>query len=66
MSKIFNKNNVKVSDCYGGGEEERINSLNRKLPTDINAKEGRPRCNCRIKIISPMEGNCLVKNIVSG
>ena len=61
MSKIFNKNSIKLSNscCRNIGSE--IASHNRRIIQTISNSQG---CNCRNRAESPLDNECLTPNIV--
>ena len=63
LHKIFNKNTLKISYSCMPNMKTILNAHNRKLvdskqPTDSAA------CNCSKNNICPLNGNCLVKNVI--
>ena len=65
LSKIFNKNTVKISYSTMPNMKNKIDAHNKKLLTKnthnpINNK----KCNCKTKSECPLEQNCLQKNII--
>ena len=63
LSKVFNRNNVKVSYSCMPNIASIITSHNK---TVLQTKEEAPSrtCNCRVKASCPLNGNCLQKNVV--
>ena len=62
FSKLFNRNNVKVSYSCTPNVKSIIDSHNKNVLK--NQTEGEERaCNCRIKDQCPLNGECLAKNI---
>ena len=61
MSKIFNKNSIKLSNscCRNIGSD--IASHNRRIIQTISNSQG---CNCRNRAESPLDNECLTPNIV--
>ena len=63
FSKLFNRNNVKVSYSCTPNVKNIIDSHNKNVLK--NQTEGEERaCNCRIKDQCPLNGECLAKNII--
>jgi len=67
LSKIFNKNNVKVSYSCMPNMSSIIKNHNNKILRSVphNGNDnGSPKCNCRKKDQCPMNGNCQVRSLV--
>ena len=63
-SKIFNRNNVKVSySCMPDVKAQIISHNARLLNSSVNSEPVR-KCNCRNKDTCPLIGNCLIKEVV--
>ena len=63
LNKIFNRNSVKVSHSCPRNIEHIIKNHSRKITESYIEKSAEASCNCKEKK-SPLEGNCLIKNIV--
>ena len=63
LNKVFNKNNVKVSYGCMPNFASHIKSHNQRI-LKINQPEHTQKCNCRNELECPLQGNCLIKNIV--
>ena len=64
LNKIFNRNSVKVSIGCTRNIEHIIKKHNRKITESYIEKSAETSCNCKEKNKFPLEGNCLIKNIV--
>lgn len=65
LHKVFNRNNVKVSYSCTNNMASIIKSHNSKiLAKDGNHIESNRSCNCRNKDLCPLDGGCLVNNVV--
>ena len=64
LNKIFNRNSVKVSYSCTRNIEHIIKNHNRKITESYIEKSAETLCNCKEKNKCPLEGNCLIKNIV--
>ena len=64
LKKIFNKNTVKISYSCMPNINNVITSHNRKIINQKNQTEEKKSCNCRQKSQCPMDGKCLVEDIV--
>ena len=64
LNKIFNRNSVKVSYGCTRNIEHIIENHNRKITESYIEKSAETSCNCKEKNKCPLEGNCLIKNIV--
>ena len=64
LNKIFNRNSVKVSYCCTRDIEHIIKNHNRKITESYIEKSAETSCNCKEKNKCPLEGNCLIKDIV--
>ena len=63
-SKIFNRNNVKVSYSCMPDVKASITSHNAKLLNPPDTAKNVRKCNCRNKETCPLMGNCLMKEVV--
>ena len=63
LNKVFNKNNVKVSYGCMPNFATHIKSHNQKI-IKANETVQNKKCNCRNKDQCPLQGNCLIENIV--
>ena len=61
LSKIFNRNTIKVSYCCTESMASVIKSHNKKLTIEMN-DEHLP-CNCRAKYECPLDGKCRAKDV---
>ena len=64
LHKIFNKSNVKVSYSCTGNMSTIIKSHNAKILANSDTRAESKSCNCRNKDLCPLDGACLVNNIV--
>ena len=64
LSKVFNRNNVKVSYSSMPNFASIINSHNRKKLNENIAKPISASYNCRVKASCPLDGNCLQTSLV--
>ena len=66
LSKIFNRNNVKVSYSCMPNVASIISTHNKKVLNNNNNNNRviTPGCNCRNRNECPLRGNCLDKNVV--
>ena len=71
LSKIFNKNTVKISYSSMNNVKQIINANNKKLLRELNdnietqpSQPAERKCNCRKKRECPLNGNCLQKLII--
>ena len=64
LNKIFNRNSVKVSHSCTRNIEHIIRNHNSKITESYIEKSAEASCNCKEKNKCPLEGNCLIKNIV--
>ena len=64
LNKIFNRNSVKVRYSCTRNIEHIIKNHNRKITESYIEKCAETSCNCKEKNKCPLEGNCLIKNIV--
>ena len=64
LSKVFNRNNVKVSYSSMPNFASIINSHNKKILNENIAKPTSASCNCRVKASCPLDGNCLQSSLV--
>ena len=61
--KIFNRNNIKISYLCMTNMNSKLSTHNKKIlnkPVNQNTR----KCNCINKNICPLNGNCLLKNIL--
>ena len=65
LNKIFNLNSVKVSYSCTRNIEHIIKNHNRKNTESYIEKSAEASCNFKEKNRCPLEGNCLIKNIVN-
>ena len=63
FSKIFNRNNIKLSYSCMDNMASVLQQHNKKIMNANQPNEHRP-CNCRIKNNCPLNGNCCMKGIV--
>ena len=61
--KIFNKNTLKISYSCMPNMKSILNAHNRKLVDNSRPTDG-AGCSCRKNNICPLNGNCLVKNVI--
>ena len=64
LNKIFNRNSVKLSHNCTKNKEHTIKSHGRKTTESSTQKNAEVSSNCKEKNRCPLEGNCLIKNIV--
>ena len=65
LHKVFNRNNVKVSYSCTNNMTSIIRSHNSKILAKDGAHvESNKSCNCRNKDLCPLDGACLVSNVV--
>ena len=64
LHKIFNRSNVKVSYSCTGNMSSIIKSHNAKILANSDTRAESKSCNCRNKDLCPLDGACLVNNIV--
>ena len=65
LHKVFNRNNVKVGYSCTNNMASIIKSHNsRILAKDDTHAESNKSCNCRNKDLCPLDGGCLVNNVV--
>ena len=64
LNIIFNRTNVKLSYSTSTNMEHIFKNLNRKITEGSIVKSAEASCNCKVKNRCPLEGNCLVRNIV--
>ena len=62
LSKIFNKNTLKISYCCMPNIKSITNAHNRKITTPTVTKVSEKTCNCLRKNECPIEGKCLSTN----
>ena len=63
FSKLFNRNNLKVSYICLPNISSIISSHNKKVLTDITPSTD-PTCNCREKDTCPLNGKCYDKSVL--
>ena len=65
-TKIFNRNNVKVSYSCLPDVESHLKSHNAKILKKDEPVENARKCNCPVKKkdLCPLQGNCLIENVV--
>lgn len=63
LSKIFNKNNVKISYSCTKNITDIIKNHNKKMTTYKNVTKD-PICNCRNRATCPLQGNCQITNTI--
>ena len=61
LSKLFNKNKLKLSYSCMGNIKSKIASHNRRILSGFKEDVG---CNCRQKAECPLEGKCTWKNVI--
>ena len=64
LSKVFNRNNVKLSYSSMPNFASIINSHNKKILNENIAKPTSASCNSRIKSSCTLDGNCLQSSLV--
>ena len=64
LSKLFNRNTVKVSYSCTQNIKSIINSHNQKILNPKENESNQRNCNCIKKEKCPLQQNCLMKNIV--
>ena len=64
LNKIFNRNSVNVSDSCTRNIEHIIKKYNRKITESYIEKSAEASYNCKDKNKCPLEGNCIIQNIV--
>ena len=64
LSKVFNRNNVKVSYSSMSNFASIVNSHNKKILNENIAKPTLASCNCRVKASCPLDGNSLQSSLV--
>ena len=64
LSKVFNRNNVKVSYSSMPNFASIINSHNKKILNENIAKPTPASFNCRVKTSCTLDGNCLQYSLV--
>ena len=64
--KIFNRSTIKLSYCCMPNIASIINNHNRKIISKLHNINPCPTatCNCKIKSLCPLNGNCLKKSLV--
>ena len=63
LSKVFNRNNVKVSYSCMPNMASIVTSHNKNILRNKEQQATRS-CNCRIKASCPLDGNCQQKNVI--
>ena len=61
LSRIFNKNTVKISDSYNRNVKSIISGYNKQI---LHPKPQQYGCNCRDKSNCPLDNKCLTPQIV--
>ena len=64
LSKVFNRNNVKVSYSSIPNFASVINSHNKKILNENIPKPTSASCNCKVKATCPLDSNCLQSSLV--
>ena len=64
LSKVFNRNNVKVSYSSMPNFPSIINSHTKKIFNENIAKPTSASYNCRVKVSCPLDGSCLQSSLV--
>ena len=64
LNKIFNTNTVKLSYSCMPNMKNIIDQHNKKLLNELTSMNNTRECNCRNRNSCPMNGQCLVKDIV--
>ena len=64
LHKIFNRNTVKVSYSTMQNFERLIRSHNHKILNPQEQDIDDQKCNCRRKELCPLQGNCLIKQVI--
>ena len=64
LNKIFNLSSVKVSYGCTRNIKHIIKNHNRKITESYVEKSAETSCSCKEKNKCPLEGNCLIENIV--
>ena len=61
LSKIFNKNTIKISNSCTRNMKSIISSHNKQILTPKNKQVG---CNCRVKNSCPLDSKCLTSQLI--
>ena len=64
LSKLFNKNNLKIGYACTRNMGAIISSHNSRIQRQDGQVENDKPCNCRVKANCPLNGHCLIKSIV--
>ena len=64
LSKIFNRNNIKVSYSCTSNMSQIIKNHNKKIESIYSTTHSTYQCNCRVKNTCPLLWKCLHKNLV--
>ena len=64
LYKIFNRNTVKVSYSTMQNFENIIRAHNNQILNPREETYDDQKCNCRIKTLCPIQGNCLIKEVI--
>ena len=64
LHKIFNRNNLKVSESCTTNMANIIKSHNQKILTESNGVGRETKCNCRNKDLCPLDGACLTSSVI--
>ena len=64
LSKIINKNTLKVSYSCMGNMKTIVNKHNTRILNKDKMNNNKSYCNCRIKESCPLPGNCMISNII--
>lgn len=67
LSKIFNRNSIKVSYSCMNSMRSIVNKHNARILSklsNINTSPDKPKCNCRAKESCPLQGSCLTANLI--
>ena len=63
-SKIFNRNTIKLSYSCTSNMAQTIANHNKHVLADTITDDTKKMCNCRNNHECPLQGNCLVQNII--
>ena len=64
LTKIFNKNTLKISYSCLPNLKAKINAHNKSLLNKVASDSGQKECNCQRSRECPLQGNCVVKDVV--
>ena len=67
LSRIFNRNTVKISYSYTKNMYNILSNHNRRLLNELTTRDRNPNvesCNCRNKEECPLGGRCTTRNVV--